>query len=522
MANPVRVRPASSVPWGTAYTVVGGGTVANSTDDDPANDNTYINNEEGDWARAFITLADTGTVTGHGGAGAIPSRAVCKVRAGNLGGGWRHGCPITVAGVGNLSGMNGSTNVTWLGFTEILLGQGPMTTWPDETVDVFLLYNSGGAGESAISEIYVDLYYVALPVVTVQIPAEATEYTDRDTVSVSWTNVLDSEGGSQYAYQVKIFDDGTGSTGYNAGGFNADTAVGHDTSGIITNETTNSWQSTLSLPNDTYRAYVRTAQLVNGSLHWSAWDHNTFTVNVGSPAVPTITVADDAANGRISVAVASGGAGTATTDQIQVVVSYDDWATWRLLRTADGDGLIDDYSATPDVYDYEAPNGTAAKYSVRAQHDFVSGFKSYSSWSAVVSDTWTSTDYWLKHPYDPTFNIAVQISSPATGGRSTQARIGIHQPLGSSEAIAITDKPLAETGVMKLRCDTDSDRDDLDDLLAEGVPLLLQTRELDFEPDKWISPGNHTRSRVVDKAFVAETWEEIEWTEVARPEGNLS
>ena len=112
---------------------------------------------------------------------------------------------------------------------------------------------------------------------------------------------------------------------------------------------------------------------------------------------------------------------------------------------------------------------------------------------------WTSTSYWLKHPYDPTLNTAIRLVSPATSGASSSARQGVFQPLGVAEPVAVSDERTGVTGTLRIRCDTDQERADLDDLLESNSPLLFQTTSTDYEPDRWIAVGNHSRQRIIDQ-----------------------
>ena len=257
---------------------------------------------------------------------------------------------------------------------------------------------------------------------------------------------------------------------------------------------------------------------MNGTLHWSDWDvGGEFTINVSLPNVPTLSVSDNASNGRISISVASGGGGT-STDLIEVQRSYDAGTTWEAVRTVDGDGLIDDYSATPDVYDYEAPNGVAASYRARAIHEYT-GFYAYSAWSSTASDTWTSTDYWLKHPTDPTLNEAIALK--ASGSIQRGGRVGVHQPLGDSEAIAVSDLPGTATGEFEIFAHTEADRAPLEALLESGAVLLFQSPSAAALEDRWIIPGGWSRTRVVDHSGYPREVYTVPWSEVAQPEGNL-
>ena len=235
---------------------------------------------------------------------------------------------------------------------------------------------------------------------------------------MTWANTFDAEGGAQTHYEVKIFDDAN----YPASVAAAITSTAYDeTSGDVSSSAT-TWTPSTPQVNDTYRAYVRTGQTVNGVTHWSAYDYNTYTVNVPLPAVPTLSASASSANGRNDLQTANN-AGAATTDFIQIQASYDGEVTWQDVRTWLGGGLLATWASTPDLSDYEAPNGTFASYRARALHTYAD-FYGYSAWSSSAYAVWSSAVYWLKNPFDPTLNMAVTLVSPADGGIQLRGAAG--------------------------------------------------------------------------------------------------
>lgn len=184
-----------------------------------------------------------------------------------------------------------------------------------------------------VYEFYVDATYVALPVVSADAPTGTV--TDTNQPTVIWSNTLDSDGGAQTYYEVKVYTDAE----YGAGGFSPDTSTPTATSGITAGAAL-SWQLNELLPDDTYRAYVRVAQTVNSTTHWSAWDTADFVVDVDLPGIPTFVATADNANARIALAITDN-PGTVSTDLLELQRSLDAGTTWESVRTLDGNGLLD-------------------------------------------------------------------------------------------------------------------------------------------------------------------------------------
>lgn len=166
------------------------------------------------------------------------------------------------------------------------------------------------------------------------------------------------------------------------------------------------------------------------------------------------------------------------------------------------------------VYDYEARNGTAETYRVRALHDFGGGSYSASAW-VQDSGTYTSPYWWVKHPSLPALNLPVTVYSQE--GYSREARQGIFQALGSTRAVVVDDEAGPKTGSITFRFDTDAEQDAFDELFTAGVSLLIQAPSGHHWPDRWVRLAGQDRRRIVDKSWGEATLDTYTWTEVGRP-----
>lgn len=181
---------------------------------------------------------------------------------------------------------------------------------------------------------------------------------------------------------------------------------------------------------------------------------------------------------------------------------------------------------TASAYDYESPNGHPTIYRARAvTFLFPGGLVSTTASEWIYTETtvaWESDSYWLKHPTRPSLNMEVGLASPATDGITRAGREGRHQPLGSTEAVVISDTREPETGMIRFRCDTDEERAALRTLADERVPLLFQLRAGEHDSDRWLVLGTHNSERIVDQAWGEARWESFEWTAVEAPVGKLA
>jgi hypothetical protein len=195
------------------------------------------------------------------------------------------------------------------------------SAWSQTLIDNLVVKFQDGAtasgDRSQLLEVYVDVLTTAQPTTTVTAPTGTI--TDTSFPAVTWT-YADTDGDVQSAYEIKIFS----SAQYSASGFNPETSASIVDTGIIIS--TNNGQSLeVDLPNSTtYRAYVKTAQLVNGVNYFSNWAYSQFTMGIDSPASPSISAFYDSTNGSIAVTV-YGRTNTLTTNQASLETDTSGW-----------------------------------------------------------------------------------------------------------------------------------------------------------------------------------------------------
>lgn len=355
-------------------------------------------------------------------------------------------------------------------------------------------------------ELYADLMYVAIPVVAVDTVTDPTTATNL--IPLSWVNTLDADGGAQTHRQIRVFDE---TTYPSFTGLDPDDDVPYWDSGIVL--TGSAMATTIALPNDTHRAYVRVAQTVNGSLHWSDWDFDEFTVAVDTSDVATVDVAAVDATGAIEVTVGRDGASEAWSF-VTVERSIDAGATWQPVRGAtyvDSTGDADEFV----ILDYEAPNGTSTKYRARATRIF-SSLPITGDWVESDPEQWTSTAMFLKVPGDAELNVSTVCLASRTPYRRTR-RTGVFPVLGARLPVVVSDVRSARSGVIEWETLTSAEATAIDTLLERGSVVLVQ-----FPPSMDIADmyAAFTDDEEVFQSIVSDvvwrTWS-VNYIEVAQP-----
>lgn len=354
-----------------------------------------------------------------------------------------------------------------------------------------------------IYELYADFVSVAAPVANITSPTGSIA---DNTPTITWTNTLDSEGGSLQLAEVRIFDEAT----YTGFGFDPDTSTAVTESGILAGGT--SWTSPGIPTNGNYRAAVRIAQVVNGVYHYSAWDQQNFTINVPLPGIPTISAASDIP-GRIQLTVDDTAGSTPTIGAI--IERRLPGEDWELVRTSLGNGAIL-MTGTAILYDYEAPNGVTVEYRARA----FSGLFAVSDWSAVDDTMWTDDDWHIKHPYRPGLNLTAEIYSQP--GYNRQPRRGTFQALDADTTISVSTTWTPKEGDIVFEFDTLEEVAQLETMLETNDPLLIQAPPGAAWPDRWVMLGAQDSSRLgLDKIGFEDTHQEFSWNEEREPTGNI-
>lgn len=384
-------------------------------------------------------------------------------------------------------------------------GYVPVTLTQAQIDDLNLTVSSPDSDSIRAYELYLDLVYVTQPSTTVT-AVSPDPYTASTLVPIAWTNTLDSDGGPATRYEIKVFTDAQ----YGTGGFDPDTSTPYYTTGEVVSSALTANVGPLE-NGDTYRAYVRVAQTVNGASHWSDWAYDEFTMNVTTSDVDTVTAAADNGNGAIDVTVAWDSASTGW-EYMEVQRSIDGGATWADVRGATYVATTDSGATDFTVTDYEVPNGTSVLYRARATY-LSSSLQITGAWVQSSSVSWTSTDTFLKDPNDPSLNMVVKLTSAPL--ESYPVRQGVFTPLGAVHPVVISDTRNEATGTVGFWVNTITDVADLKSLLAKPV-LLLHAPSTDDFGFEYFAPGRVDRGRVPAPLRRKERWT-VEYVEVDAP-----
>lgn len=191
--------------------------------------------------------------------------------------------------------------------------------------------NATASGDrSNLKELFIDVVTTTQPTVTVTSPSGSI--TDTSFVSVNWT-YADADGDPQSAYEVKIFDAAT----FNATGFDANTSRPEVQTGVITSTNQGQTLETSLANSTTYRAFVRVAQLVNGTNFFSAFSFSEFSLSVDAPATPTLSASYNSSTGAVDVSI-FGRTNVLSANQASLETNTNGWeavANCAIARTTD-------------------------------------------------------------------------------------------------------------------------------------------------------------------------------------------
>lgn len=348
-------------------------------------------------------------------------------------------------------------------------------------------------GPLAVAELYLDLTEALQPVTNITYPTGAPAISTTNRPTITWTYTPGADGGAQTRYEVKVYT----AAQYGAGGFDPDTSLPYWTSGEAFSSGTS--KTTGPLANSTtYRAYVRTAQTINGAAHWSAWDFEGFSIAVTTADISAIT-ATPQGGGRILIAVDRSGS---AWDFVEVQRSIDAGTTWSYVR---GGEYVPPATTTLystgdannfDINDWEVPNGTMVLYRARATR-ILSGLPITGAWvqtSAAVA--WTSGEVWLKAPDEPALNRTVQFR--AVPEAEFPRRQGAIQVLNRTNPVVISDVLSGGAGTLTFQTADDTEMRDLFALLRKPVLLLHPTPGWAIPP-QYIAPGGVRQTPITSR-----------------------
>jgi hypothetical protein len=260
-----------------------------------------------------------------------------------------------------------STLDTALQLTSAPNGQAWTQTLIDNLVVKFTDNATASGDRAGLYELYVDVITTTQPTVTVTAPTSTI--TDTTFPSVVWT-YSDADGDPQSAYEIKVFDAAT----YGGGSFSADTSTPAVGTGIVTSSNDGQTLEADLADGTTYRAYVRVAQLLNGSNYFSDWAYSQFTIDVDAPATPLITAFYDSEEGAVTVTV-FGRTNALSPNQASLETNTTGWAAVTNAAIARSTAQASVGSASLEITasasgDAVASTTMATKFTVTANQEF--------------------------------------------------------------------------------------------------------------------------------------------------------
>jgi hypothetical protein len=395
----------------------------------------------------------------------------------------------------------------------------------DGMYHVLLSPTEGPAVPVQVYEVYVDVTYATQPVATIATPTPSQVFTDTSRPAARWSHAAGSDGGPQAWYEVRVYSQAQ----YSAPGFNAETAAAiwphpSDRTGGSFDAPTHARPGSETevqlgpLANDTtYRVYVRTAQTINGQPHWSAWDFETFSIDVTPAVVGSVTVTAQPDLARLEIVAARAG-GVAwqgiDVERNDNPAGVPVWVPVRGGTERDATGNVNLFT----IYDYDVPNGADAQYRVRAiLIEPSSGEWVVGEWTYSAVAGWVSPLEWFKSPHHPELNAPIRVRAHEDEYPIVQ---GVFKEVDSTYPIVVSATRQATVGTMTLVTETDAELAAVRTLFRAQPNVLLW-----HPPDGWgidgnaryIEPGALRESRIVQYGVRTERFWQFPYVEVAAP-----
>jgi len=509
-----RIRPnADDGGTGGYWTITGGSASVQAALSDDS-DATYVRNTYG--SNEFLQLG-LGTLTlsaGNDIAGVSPGLRAKRVSTGNLtaqlakylGPG---GSCVLSGSVASLNGTSAADVVLTSAQSDERFPDGSL--WTQTLIDALEIYvqDLTSAIDGYLYEAYADVYYYArlasavtisggTPVTTTSKPTFNLTFTsdavDADQVSAGW---------NQLAYEVKVFTDAQ----YGAGGFDPSTSTPFWTttgSGSVAFDATAGTANVTAgtLPNDTYRVYVRAIWNYPSAVY-GAWAYTALVVNISPTDAPTTTATLDNANGRVTCSVTPITKAGHSLPLITLERSSDAGATWEAVYG--GTDLAGAFGVASVVYDYLAPRGGALKYRASVETT-ISGNQMSSLWTTVdVTGTIPLTAWNIKCPKTPALNLlgAHILEGPKY---SVTEDTSVMRPKGRTRPVVVSMGMGGRDGSFSLDATTEAEWNLLMDISEYPAPVLVEssygwTRWIRILDRSWSESGP-TPKRVVSFGYV--------------------
>lgn len=187
----------------------------------------------------------------------------------------------------------------------------------DNLVAKFADNSVATADKTFVYEMFIDVVTTARPTVSVTAPSGTISTTTFP--SVTWS-YADADGDAQSAYEVKIFD----ATTYGGASFNPQTSIPVVQTGIVVSSNNGQTLEADLANTTTYRAYVRVAQLSNGSNYFSDYAFSQFSLAVNAPATPSVSAFYESDTGSVTITI-FGRTNFMNANQASLETNTDGW-----------------------------------------------------------------------------------------------------------------------------------------------------------------------------------------------------
>jgi hypothetical protein len=220
---------------------------------------------------------------------------------------------------------------------------------------------------TTLFELFIDVETAPRPTLTVTAPTGTVTTTSFP--EVVWSPVF-SGVEKQNAYEIKIFDAAT----YNASGFSPDTSTPLIGTGIVFDSVDGQTLEGDLANNTTYRAFVRVASLVNGANFFSAFAFSEFSLNIDSPATPTVSAFFNSNIDAVSITV-FGRTNAMTANQASLETNATGWeavTNCSISRSTSqfSNGIASLALLSAAAGDMTAATTAATKFAVTANNKF--------------------------------------------------------------------------------------------------------------------------------------------------------
>jgi hypothetical protein len=287
--------------------------------------------------------------------------------------------------------------------------------------------------------------------------------------TIEWA-YTDSDGDQQDYYQIKFFT----AAQFGAVGFNPTTSIPvYDSGEIASGDFSTGITDGTLLVDGVYRVYLRAGKVIAGNILYSQWDFNTYTQDVITPTIPTLSATYNSSLNYVSIsAVGASVVALGFDSQYFSIERSDDGAnTWVDVRGADA--LVPDGTFTVSIIDHEAPRGQSVVYRVVAVGVLGENL-STSNYSANLTVAISNdATWWFKAVNDSALNIGgVRVANGIQEGFTES--VAVFRPLGRTTPVVVGGYVYGNDGQYTITTINDSEFNSLETILRYQGKLLVQ------------------------------------------------